>query len=114
MCVFAYNRTLYFVLAPSMERLYRPDPDKSVQEELYPSTENPLPLYDLMLRLYAIHAKDTVTVSVKSTFELTSLKDAVKVSYSIIVFTIDICSIKNKSMYTSINFSCFNTMFIKL
>ena len=63
-----------------MERLYRPDPDKSVQEELYPSTENPLPLYDLMLRLYAIHAKDTVTVSVKSTFELTSLKDAVKVS----------------------------------
>ena len=60
---------------PSVEKIYRPDPTKSVEEELYSSVNNPLPAYDLLDAIYGIQAKGIVKFWVKDDSEMTALVD---------------------------------------
>ncbi|KAL5006495.1 hypothetical protein ScPMuIL_015301 [Solemya velum] len=66
-------------LAPSAESLYRPDPTKSIQEDLYDSVENPLPVMRLLTLLYATHASGIVKFWVRDETDLTSMKDTLQV-----------------------------------
>ncbi|KAK2192294.1 hypothetical protein NP493_35g06091 [Ridgeia piscesae] len=70
---------LFAQLAPSLERLYRPDPDKSIEEELYGVMDNPLPVYELLVRMYAMHAKGKVTVWVLNEVEVEYIRSALEV-----------------------------------
>jgi len=67
------------ISAPSLERLYRPDPDKSIEEELYGVMDNPLPVYELLVRMYAMHAKGKVTVWVLNEVEVEYIRSALEV-----------------------------------
>ncbi|XP_077979902.1 uncharacterized protein LOC144435200 [Glandiceps talaboti] len=71
---------LFSLVAPSVERLYRPDPKRSVEEPLYSVTNNPLPVYDLMNKLYALHARGKVRVYVKDSAELTTLRGSLQMA----------------------------------
>lgn len=68
------NAPLFSLLAPSVEYIYRPDPTKSVEEELYSSVNNPLPVYSLLEDMYAINASGIVKFWVKDDSEMTALK----------------------------------------
>ncbi|XP_064638416.1 uncharacterized protein LOC135494385 [Lineus longissimus] len=70
---------LFSLFAPSIERLYRPDPAKSVKEELYGAADNPTPAMDLIHRVYALTAAGNVKVWAKDETEITSMKNALKV-----------------------------------
>lgn len=67
------------IAAPSLERLYRPDEDKSIEEELYGVMDNPLPVYELLVKMYAMHAKGKVTAWVKNEIEAEYIRSALEV-----------------------------------
>ncbi|KAL5019336.1 hypothetical protein ScPMuIL_005058 [Solemya velum] len=71
---------LFAVIADTVDKLYRPDPTKSVKEALYDSIENPLPAMRLLNSLYAIHAAGVVKFWVKDESDITSMKDVLKVN----------------------------------
>lgn len=71
---------VFSILAPSIKRLYRPDPTKSVEEEIYSSEENPSPLLPLLDELYAIHAKGAVSFWVADEKDMTSMKEPLTVA----------------------------------
>ncbi|KAK3092024.1 hypothetical protein FSP39_024509, partial [Pinctada imbricata] len=67
---------LFSRLAPSVKKTYRPDPERSVVEEVYSSEENPSPLIRLLDELYAVHANGIAKFWVANEQEMTSMKDA--------------------------------------
>lgn len=64
---------LFSLLITSIEKVYRPDPTKSVEEELYSATNNPTPLLTLMSDMYGIQARGVVKFWVKDDTEMTAL-----------------------------------------
>lgn len=62
-----------------MKLRYRPDPDRSVIEDLYSSEENPSPVLSLLEELYAIHAIGLTKFWVKDEKEISSMKLALRV-----------------------------------
>lgn len=73
------NAPLFSLIAPSVEKIYRPDPTKSVEEELYSSVNNPLPVYQLLEDIYAIQASGVVKFWIKDDMEMTALKRPLEV-----------------------------------
>ncbi|XP_022111291.1 uncharacterized protein LOC110990548 [Acanthaster planci] len=71
---------LFSLMVPTVEKLYRPDPNRSIKERLYAEENNPLPVYELMQKLYAIHASGILTVWVKDVAELNILQEPLKVA----------------------------------
>ncbi|KAK3601832.1 hypothetical protein CHS0354_041752 [Potamilus streckersoni] len=69
---------LFSLVAPSAELLYRPNPTKSVEEELYSSADNPTPVFSILEELYGIHATGKVKFWVHDDTEMTSMKTALK------------------------------------
>ncbi|XP_071129846.1 uncharacterized protein [Mytilus edulis] len=65
---------LFSILMPSIKRLYRPDPTKSVKELIYASEENPTPCPQILDELYASHAKGIVKFWVADETDITSFK----------------------------------------
>lgn len=65
--------------APSVKLRYRPDPARSVIEDLYSSEENPSPVLSLLEELYAIHAIGVTKFWVKDEKEISSMKLALRV-----------------------------------
>ena len=63
----------------TIESYYRPDPTNSVEEELYPQTENPSPVLDQLHRLYAFSATGRVKVWVEGEDDLLTLIPALEV-----------------------------------
>ena len=71
---------MYFrCLAPSAEKVYRPDPMRSVEYELYSVANNPLPVMRLLEDIYAIQASGVVRFWVKDDTEMTGLKRQLEV-----------------------------------
>lgn len=64
---------------PSVKRLYRPDPTKSVQEMIYSSEENPTPIVQILDEIYAINAKGRVNFFVAGEADIVSMKKALQV-----------------------------------
>ena len=62
-----------------MEKIYRPDPKQSVEEELYSSVNNPMPAYQLLEDIYAIQASGVVKFWIKDDSEMTALKRPLEV-----------------------------------
>ncbi|XP_070580394.1 uncharacterized protein [Ptychodera flava] len=71
---------LFSLVAPSVEELFRPDPQRSVKEPMYSVANNPLPVYDLLYKLYALHATGKVKVYVKDQAELSTLRGPLKMA----------------------------------
>ncbi|XP_062571748.1 uncharacterized protein LOC134233763 [Saccostrea cucullata] len=69
---------IFSILAPSVKLRYRPDPDRSVIEDLYSSEENPSPVLSLLEELYAIHAIGVTKFWVKDEKEISSMKLALR------------------------------------
>ncbi|XP_048764413.1 uncharacterized protein LOC125672258 isoform X1 [Ostrea edulis] len=69
---------IFSILAPSVKLRYRPDPDRSVIEDLYSSEENPSPLLSLLEELYAISATGITKFWVKDEKEISSMKLALR------------------------------------
>lgn len=65
---------LFSILMPSVKRIYRPDPTKSVEELIYASEENPTPVMQILDELYAIHAKGIVHFWVADETDMVSMK----------------------------------------
>lgn len=65
-----------------MKLRYRPDPARSVIEDLYSSEENPSPMLSLLEELYAIHAIGVTKFWVKDEKEISSMKLALQVCFS--------------------------------
>ena len=65
--------------APSVEALYRPDPKKSVEDELYDSLENPSPVPEIAFEIYGMHANGTVNVWIEDPAEMEYLRTSLKV-----------------------------------
>ncbi|KAI8512145.1 hypothetical protein Bbelb_087840 [Branchiostoma belcheri] len=74
---------IFSLLAPSTEELYRPDPTKSPQEQIYSMANNPLPVMDLMQAIYGMHANGRVEFYVEDEAEMQSLRASLK---SVLVF----------------------------
>ena len=72
-----------FIVAPSIHSRYRPDPTKSVQEELYTKSANPLPALQVMSRIYAMHASGLVRFWVEDEADLASLRSSLQVGAAI-------------------------------
>ncbi|XP_035695372.1 uncharacterized protein LOC118429104 [Branchiostoma floridae] len=70
---------VFSLLAPSIEELYRPDPKKSVQEQIYSMANNPSPVMELMQIIYAAHASGKVEFYVEDAAEMQSLRAPLKV-----------------------------------
>lgn len=70
------------ITAPSVKLRYRPDPARSVIEDLYSSEENPSPMLSLLEELYAIHAIGVTKFWVKDEKEISSMKLALQVCFS--------------------------------
>lgn len=66
-----------------MKLRYRPDPARSVIEDLYSSEENPSPVLSLLEELYAIHAIGVTKFWVKDEKEISSMKLALRVCISL-------------------------------
>jgi hypothetical protein len=64
---------------PSVKRIYRPDPTKSVEELIYASEENPTPVMQILDELYAIHAKGIVHFWVADETDMVSMKKPLQV-----------------------------------
>ncbi|XP_052760655.1 uncharacterized protein LOC128203318 [Mya arenaria] len=73
------NSPLFSLVAPSVEKIYRPDPTRSVENELYSATNNPLPVFRLLEDMYAIQASGVVNFWVKDDREMTALKRPLEV-----------------------------------
>lgn len=69
---------LFAILAPSLEALFRPDPKKSVEDELYDSQGNPSPVPEVAYEIYGMHANGTVNVWVQNAAELEYLRTSLK------------------------------------
>ena len=67
------------ISAPSLDTLYRPDPKRSVQEELYSANDNPMPVIQIIHRMFAMHAKGQVFVWVNDPAEIRELYHPLKV-----------------------------------
>ena len=72
-------------VVPSVEALYRPDEGRSIKERLYSEENNPLPVYELLQQLYAIHASGIVSVWVKDVAELNILQEPLKVYDTLLI-----------------------------
>lgn len=68
-----------FYTAPSVERVFRRDPKKSVEEELYSIANNPSPVFRLLEDIYAIQASGIVKFWVRDDTEMTGLKRQLEV-----------------------------------
>lgn len=69
-------------IAPSVEKIYRPDPKKSVEHELYSVANNPSPVFKLLEDIYAIQASGIVKFWVRDDTEMTALKRQLEVNVS--------------------------------
>lgn len=65
----------------TVESYYRPDPTESTEEELYPQTENPSPLFDLLHRLYTYSATGIVRVWIHDVDDLLTMSSALEVNF---------------------------------
>ncbi|XP_078663209.1 uncharacterized protein LOC144906623 [Branchiostoma floridae x Branchiostoma belcheri] len=70
---------LFSLLVQSVDERYRPDPAQSAEQELYSAQENPLPVMDLLYKLYGMHARGHVNVWVESVEEINMLKNSLEV-----------------------------------
>ncbi|XP_066265527.1 uncharacterized protein [Branchiostoma lanceolatum] len=70
---------LFSQLVGSVDERYRPDPSKSAEHEVYSPQENPLPVMDLLYKLYAIHAAGHVKVWVETVEEINMLQNPLEV-----------------------------------
>ena len=61
------------------EATYRPDPARSVPEEMYPQTENPSPVAELLNHLYAIHHVGVARVWVPDVTDMAAMRGTLKV-----------------------------------
>ncbi|XP_071952023.1 uncharacterized protein [Antedon mediterranea] len=82
---------IFSLVAPSLEAVFRPDPKESATHDLYAANENPLPVNDLLYRLYALHSRGTVKFWVKDDEELLTLKIPLQV---LMVYNKDITDIE--------------------
>lgn len=73
------NSPLFSLVAPSVEKIYRPDPKKSVEHELYSVANNPSPVFKLLEDIYAIQASGIVKFWVRDDTEMTALKRQLEV-----------------------------------
>jgi hypothetical protein len=71
----------FHLLADSVKKLYRPDPNKSIQEQLYSPENNPSPLLDLIKRMYAFSATGKAVIWIMNDAEATSMKNVLKVTH---------------------------------
>ncbi|XP_035662269.1 uncharacterized protein LOC118406388 [Branchiostoma floridae] len=71
---------LFSLLVQSVDERYRPDPAQSAEQELYSSEQNPLPIMDLLYKLYAMHARGQVNVWVATEEEINSLESSLQVA----------------------------------
>lgn len=73
------NSPLFSLVAPSVEKVFRRDPKKSVEEELYSIANNPSPVMRLLEDIYAIQASGIVKFWVRDDTEMTALKRQLEV-----------------------------------
>jgi hypothetical protein len=66
-------------LASSVEALYRPNPQRSIEDELYDALDNPSPVPELTYEIYGMHANGTVSVWVQDATEMEYLRGPLKV-----------------------------------
>ncbi|XP_064631957.1 uncharacterized protein LOC135490616 [Lineus longissimus] len=69
---------LYGLFADPVKKLYRPDPTKSIEEQLYSPENNPSPLMDLIKRMYAFNAEGKAVLWINDDTEATSMKNVLR------------------------------------
>nr|KAG5714696.1 hypothetical protein BaRGS_000184 [Batillaria attramentaria] len=68
-----------FMLAVNLfEASFRADPARSVSQELYPQTENPSPVAELLQQLYVTHAEGKVKVWVYDETDISAMKNTLE------------------------------------
>ena len=92
-----YNIPLLSLIAPFVKKTFRPDPDKSVVEDIYSSEENPSPLLGLLDELYARHAIGIIKFWIGDEKEATTMKE-----------TLEVGSVHEDSILTGIFFLIFD------
>ena len=68
-----------FVAVNLLEAQYRPDPTKSVSEEMYPQMENPSPVAELINQLYVIHHVGVAKIWVQDERDIAALRVTLEV-----------------------------------
>lgn len=69
---------LFSILMPSVKRIYRPDPSRSVEELIYAPEENPTPVLQILDEIYGINAKGIVHFWVQDETDMVSMKKALQ------------------------------------
>ena len=80
--------------ASSFKALFRPDPTKSIEEELYGAEFNPSAVPEIIYQMYAFSANGTVTVWVNNEEEMKFLRSPLKVLIYVYLFKIQINKLK--------------------
>ncbi|KAL4240753.1 hypothetical protein ACF0H5_001544 [Mactra antiquata] len=73
------NAPLFSVVVEAVEKIYRPDPDKSDEAELYSVANNPSPVLALLEDIYTIQASGVVKFWVNDDRDMNALKRQLEV-----------------------------------
>ena len=76
------NEWYTVITAPSLDKVYRPDPTRSQEELVYSDENNPSPVAEELAKTYMMHARGTVLVWVTDDQGLIQLRTALEVLYS--------------------------------
>lgn len=69
---------LFLLVVNLFEASFRADPTRSVSQELYPQTENPSPVAELVQQLYVTHAQGKVKVWVHDETDISAMKNTLE------------------------------------
>ena len=70
---------LFAVLAPTVEYIFRPNPNKAQELSLYSMADNPIPVYKLLDTVFALSGAGNITVWVSNENDLLVLKPVLRV-----------------------------------
>jgi hypothetical protein len=70
-----------FVSVPTVTARYYPNPQKSLERQLFAADVNPTPLLEVVAQELAYRAKGKVTVYIEADSDIYSLRNILKVSF---------------------------------
>lgn len=68
------DSALFLLLVNMFEAKFRPDPQNSVEEDMYPQTDNPSPVPEMLNMLYATHHEGVAKIWIHDDNDITSMR----------------------------------------
>ncbi|XP_076459559.1 uncharacterized protein LOC143292830 isoform X2 [Babylonia areolata] len=85
------DSALFLLLVNMFEDKFRPDPKNSVEEEMYPQTDNPSPVAELLNMLYATHHEGVANIWIHDDNDITSMRTTLE---QLMVYNLNVTEVK--------------------